>query len=60
MWEQINSMYLQIQLQRATPQHDALPEVLRSIRLVLPHVSGNHGSHHAVTTRHGTFFALAG
>jgi len=33
MWEQINSMYLQIQLQRATPQHDALPEVLRSIRL---------------------------
>jgi uncharacterized alpha-E superfamily protein len=33
MWEQINSMYLQIQLQRATPQHDSLPEVLRSIRL---------------------------
>ena len=33
MWEQINSMYLQIQLQRANPQHDALPEVLRSIRL---------------------------
>jgi uncharacterized alpha-E superfamily protein len=33
MWEQINSMYLQIQLQRSTPQHDALPEVLRGIRL---------------------------
>ena len=33
MWEQINSMYLQIQLQRATPQHDALPEVLRGIRM---------------------------
>jgi uncharacterized alpha-E superfamily protein len=33
MWEQINSMYLQIQLQRGNPQHDALPEVLRSIRL---------------------------
>jgi uncharacterized alpha-E superfamily protein len=33
MWEQINSMYLQIQLHRATPQQDSLPEVLRSIRL---------------------------
>jgi len=33
MWEQINSMYLQIQLQRAMRQDDALPEVLRSIRL---------------------------
>jgi uncharacterized alpha-E superfamily protein len=33
MWEQINSMYLQIQLYRATPQHDSLPEVLRNIRL---------------------------
>jgi uncharacterized alpha-E superfamily protein len=33
MWEQINSMYLQIQIQRATPQHDTLPELLRGIRL---------------------------
>jgi uncharacterized alpha-E superfamily protein len=33
MWEQINSMYLQIQIQRTTPQHDALPELLRGIRL---------------------------
>jgi len=33
MWEQINSMYLQIQLQRTNPQHDALPEVLRGIRM---------------------------
>lgn len=33
MWEQINSMYLQIQLHRATPQQDSLPEVLRNIRL---------------------------
>jgi uncharacterized alpha-E superfamily protein len=33
MWEQINSMYLQIQLQRTTPHHDALPEILRGIRL---------------------------
>jgi len=33
MWEQLNSMYLQIQLQRTTPQHEALPEVLRGIRL---------------------------
>src|SRR5262245_24624808 len=32
MWEQINSMYLQIQLQRAT-QHGSLPEVMRGIRL---------------------------
>jgi uncharacterized alpha-E superfamily protein len=33
MWEQINSMYLQIQIQRTTPQHDTLPELLRGIRL---------------------------
>jgi uncharacterized alpha-E superfamily protein len=33
MWEQINSMYLQIQLQRTAPHHDALPEILRGIRL---------------------------
>jgi uncharacterized alpha-E superfamily protein len=33
MWEQINSMYLQVQLQRASPAHDALPEILRGIRL---------------------------
>jgi uncharacterized alpha-E superfamily protein len=33
MWEQVNSMYLQVQLQRTTPQHEALPEVLRGIRL---------------------------
>ena len=33
MWEQINSIYLQIQLQRASAQDDSLPEVLRSIRL---------------------------
>jgi uncharacterized alpha-E superfamily protein len=33
MWEQINSMYLQIQLQRGMAQHDSLPEVMRSIRL---------------------------
>ncbi|MBI2149251.1 MAG: alpha-E domain-containing protein [Acidobacteria bacterium] len=33
MWEQVNSMYLQIQLQRSTPQHESLPELLRGIRL---------------------------
>jgi uncharacterized alpha-E superfamily protein len=33
MWEQVNSMYLQVQLQRTTPQHEALPETLRGIRL---------------------------
>ena len=33
MWEQVNSMYLQIQMQRTTPQNEALPEVLRGIRL---------------------------
>lgn len=33
MWEQLNSMYLQVQLQRTTPQHEALPEILRGIRL---------------------------
>jgi len=33
MWEQLNSMYLQVQLQRTTPQHEALPEMLRGIRL---------------------------
>ncbi|MFY9527511.1 MAG: alpha-E domain-containing protein, partial [Candidatus Acidiferrales bacterium] len=33
MWEQINSMYLQIQSQRAMPGHEWLPEVLRDIRL---------------------------
>lgn len=32
MWEQINGMYLQIQIQRETPQHDALPELLHGIR----------------------------
>jgi len=29
----VNSMYLQVQLQRTTPQHEVLPEVLRGIRL---------------------------
>jgi uncharacterized alpha-E superfamily protein len=33
MWEQVNSMYLQIQSQRAVPGHEWLPEVLRGIRL---------------------------
>jgi len=33
MWEQINSMYLQIQLQRGMAQNGSLPEVMRSIRL---------------------------
>jgi uncharacterized alpha-E superfamily protein len=33
MWEQVNSMYLQVQLLRTTPQHEALPETLRGIRL---------------------------
>jgi len=33
MWEQINSMYLQVQLLRNSPQYEALPEVLRTIRL---------------------------
>jgi uncharacterized alpha-E superfamily protein len=33
MWEQLNSMYLQVQLQRTTPQHEALPEMLRGIRM---------------------------
>jgi uncharacterized alpha-E superfamily protein len=33
MWEQINSMYLQIQLQRTAPRLDAMPEILRGIRL---------------------------
>ena len=33
MWQQINSMYLQIQSQRAMPGHEWLPEVLRDIRL---------------------------
>jgi uncharacterized alpha-E superfamily protein len=33
MWEQLNSMYLQVQLQRTTPQHEALPEILRGIRM---------------------------
>jgi uncharacterized alpha-E superfamily protein len=33
MWEQVNSMYLQVQLQRTTPQSEALPETLRGLRL---------------------------
>jgi uncharacterized alpha-E superfamily protein len=33
MWEQLNTMYLQVQLQRTTPSHEALPEMLRGIRL---------------------------
>ena len=33
MWEQVNSLYLQAQLQRTTPQYEALPEMLRGIRL---------------------------
>src|SRR5262245_29865330 len=33
MWEQINTMYLQIQIQRTTPRHETLPELLRGIRL---------------------------
>jgi uncharacterized alpha-E superfamily protein len=33
MWEQVNSMYLQVQLQRTTPQSEALPEILRGLRL---------------------------
>jgi len=33
MWEQVNSIYLQIQLQRAAPRQEALMEVLRGIRM---------------------------
>jgi uncharacterized alpha-E superfamily protein len=33
MWEQLNSMYLQVQLQRSMPGHEALPEILRGIRM---------------------------
>jgi uncharacterized alpha-E superfamily protein len=33
MWEQVNGMYLQIQLQRDTAHHESLSEVMRSIRL---------------------------
>ena len=33
MWEQLNSMYLQIQSQRAMSGHEWMPEVLRDIRL---------------------------
>jgi uncharacterized alpha-E superfamily protein len=33
MWEQVNTMYLQIQLQRTTPQHEPPHEILRGIRL---------------------------
>ena len=33
MWEQLNSMYLQVQLQGATPPEEALPEMLRGMRL---------------------------
>ncbi|HEX4998454.1 MAG TPA: alpha-E domain-containing protein [Terriglobia bacterium] len=33
MWEQVNSMYLQIQSQREGSQNEQLPEMLRSIRL---------------------------
>jgi uncharacterized alpha-E superfamily protein len=33
MWEQVNSMYLQIQQQVRATRHEALPEALRAIRL---------------------------
>jgi uncharacterized alpha-E superfamily protein len=33
MWEHVNSMYLQIQMRRATPQRESLHEILRGIRL---------------------------
>jgi uncharacterized alpha-E superfamily protein len=33
MWEQVNSMYLQIQMQRVTPGDESLHELLRGIRL---------------------------
>jgi len=33
MWEQLNSIYLQIQLQRMNPQQEALAEVLRGVRM---------------------------
>jgi uncharacterized alpha-E superfamily protein len=33
MWEQINGMYLQIQLQRGSAQYESFSEVLRGIRL---------------------------
>ena len=33
MWEHVNSMYLEIQMQRTTPQPDSLHEILRGIRL---------------------------
>ena len=33
MWEHVNSMYLQIHMQRATPQHESLHEIMRGIRL---------------------------
>ena len=33
MWEQVNSMYLQIQIQRANVESGSLPEVLRGIRM---------------------------
>jgi uncharacterized alpha-E superfamily protein len=33
MWEQVNSMYLQIQLQQTQPEHEVLVEILRGIRL---------------------------
>ena len=33
MWEQLNSMYLQIQAEREGAEHDSLPEVLHGIRL---------------------------
>jgi uncharacterized alpha-E superfamily protein len=33
MWEQVNSMYLQIQFQRGAALHESLPETMRAIRL---------------------------
>ena len=33
MWEQVNSLYLRIQSQKLSPQHESLPEVLRGIRM---------------------------
>src|SRR6185436_4190524 len=33
MWEQVNSIYLQIQMPRAHSGQESLPELLRSIRL---------------------------
>src|SRR5688572_15028503 len=33
MWEQVNSMYLQIQLQKAEAQRDSLPDLFQRIRL---------------------------